>query len=115
MEALPSRYNTDERKGTRNRMSIEQRLKQRREEVLQIASKHGARNIRIFGSIARGDADPSSDVDLLVELEPGRSLLDLGGLQYELEVLLGCPVDVVTAASLKPRVRARVLQEAEPL
>jgi predicted nucleotidyltransferase len=71
-----------------------------------------------FGSLvppARGQADEQSDVDFLVEMEPGRSLFDLGGLQYELEQLLGCPVDVVTERGLKARIRDRVLREAVPL
>lgn len=87
----------------------------KREEILRIASKYGARRVRIFGSVARGEADEGSDVDFLVEMEPGRSLLDMGGLQMELETLLGCPVDVVTVRGLKARVRERVLQEAIPL
>jgi predicted nucleotidyltransferase len=87
----------------------------KREEVLRIAAKYGARKVRVFGSVARGEADGQSDVDFLVELEPGRSLLDLGGLQMELEALLGCSVDVVTERALKARVRERVLREAVSL
>ena len=93
-------------------MTFEQLLGTKREEILRIAVKHGARNIRVFGSVARGEADERSDVDFLVEMEPGRSLLDLGGLQYELEALLGHAVDVVTERGLKPHLRERVLQEA---
>jgi predicted nucleotidyltransferase len=77
-----------------------------------VAAKYGARNVRVFGSVARGQADERSDVDFLVEMEPGRSLLDLGGLQAELEALLGCPVDVVTEKALKPRIRGRIMAEA---
>ena len=62
-----------------------------------------------------GEADNQSDVDVLVDLDPGRSLLDLGGLQFELEALLGCPVDVVTERGLKPRIRERVPREAVPV
>ena len=80
--------------------------------MLRIAGRYGARRVRIFGSVARGEADDQSDVDFLVDLDPGRSLLDLGGLQFELEALLGCPVDVVTERGLKPRIRERVLREA---
>ena len=69
----------------------------------------------MFGSTARGTADEASDVDFLVDLEPGRSLLDLGGLLADLEDLLGLPVDVVTPAGLKPRIRARVIDEAVAL
>jgi predicted nucleotidyltransferase len=96
-------------------MALDERLKDRREEILRLCATYGARNLRVFGSLARGDADTRSDYDFLVELEPGRSLFDLGGLQYELERLLGRPVDVVTERGLKPRIRDRVLQEAVPL
>jgi predicted nucleotidyltransferase len=74
--------------------------------------RRGARNVRVFGSVARGGADEQSDIDFPVDLEPGRTLLDLGGLQYDLEQLLGCRVDVVTKRGLKPRIRERVLREA---
>ncbi|MEJ5349029.1 MAG: nucleotidyltransferase family protein [Desulfosoma sp.] len=96
-------------------MTLEQLLKEKRDEILQIAAKHGAHNVRVFGSVARGEADEESDIDLVVEFEPGRSLFDLGGLQYELERLVGRRVDVVTERGLKARVRDRVLKEAVPL
>ena len=96
-------------------MSREQLLKEKQREILGLAAKYGAMNVRVFGSVARGKADEQSDIDLLVEMKPGRSLLDLGGLQAELEALLGCPVDVVTEKSLKPRMRGRVLAEAVPI
>ena len=96
-------------------MAIEQLLKEKRDEILRIAAKYGARNVRLFGSVARGEADEQSDIDFLVEMNPGRSLFDLGGLQYELEHLLGCPVDVVTERGLKARIRERVIREAAPL
>ena len=86
-----------------------------RAAVLRIARKFGARSVRLFGSLARGEADAASDIDLLVELEPGRSLLDLSGMQFELEALLGRHVDVVTERGLRPRIRDRVLREAVPL
>ena len=86
-----------------------------RAAVLRTARKFGARSVRLFGSLARWDADAASDIDLLVELEPGRSLLDLGGMQFELEALLGRHVDVVTERGLRPRIRDRVLREAVPL
>ena len=92
-----------------------QSLRVKREEILQIAEKHGARTVRIFGSVARGEADVASDLDLLVEMEPGRSLLDLGGLLMELQDLLGCHVDVVTEKGLRERIRDRVLREAVAL
>lgn len=93
-------------------MRLDQLLEEKRGEILRIASEHGAREVRVFGSVARGEADRESDIDFLVELEPGRSLLDLGGLQMELESLLGRRVDVVTARGLKERIRERVLREA---
>jgi predicted nucleotidyltransferase len=92
-----------------------QSLRGKREEILQVAAKHGARRVRIFGSVARGEADAASDLDLLVEMEPGRSLLDLGGLLMELQDLLGCRVDVVTEKGLRERIRDRVLKEAVAL
>ena len=96
-------------------MTVEELLRHRREEILRLATRHGARNVRVFGSAARGQADEQSDVDFIVEMEVGRSLLDLGGLQYDMEQLLGRPVDVVTERGLKRRIRHRVLQEAVPL
>ena len=83
--------------------------------MLQIASQHGAYHVRVFGSVARGDAQLGSDIDLLVDMEPGRSLLDLGGLVMDLQQFLGHSVDVVTERGLKSRIRARVLAEAVPL
>ena len=90
-------------------------LQARRAEILVIAARHGAHNVRVFGSVARGEARPDSDVDLLVDMEPGRSLFDLGGLLSDLQVLLGVDVDVVTEKGLRPRIRAEVLQEVVPL
>jgi predicted nucleotidyltransferase len=90
-------------------------LQTRRDDILSIAARHGARNVRVFGSVARGEARPDSDVDILVDMEPGRSLFDLGGLLYDLQTLLGVEVDVVTEKGLRPRIRAQVLQEAVPL
>ena len=96
-------------------MGIDEVLKVKREEILRIEAQHGARNVRIFGSVARGEAKLDSDVDVLVDLEPGRSLLDLGGLLMDLRDLLGCNVDVVTEKGLRERIRDRVLREAVPL
>jgi len=90
-------------------------LQSRRNDILSVAARHGARNVRVFGSVARGEARPDSDVDILVDMEPGRSLFDLGGLLYDLQTLLGVDVDVVTEKGLRPRIRARVMQEAVPL
>jgi predicted nucleotidyltransferase len=96
-------------------MNFSELLKDKREAILQIAAKHGARNVRVFGSLARGEADEQSDIDFLVDMEPGRSLLDLGGLLVDLQDLLGQNVDVVTERGLKPRIRERVLHEAVAL
>jgi predicted nucleotidyltransferase len=96
-------------------MNFSELLKDKREAILQIAAKHGARNVRVFGSVARGEADEQSDIDFLVDMEPGRSLLDLGGLLVDLQDLLGQNVDVVTERGLKPRIRDRVLHEAVAL
>ncbi|MHB8674755.1 MAG: nucleotidyltransferase family protein [Candidatus Limnocylindrales bacterium] len=82
--------------------------------MLRVATQHGARGVRLFGSVARGQAGPEGDVDLLVELQPGRSLLDIGALLVDLEELLGCKVDVITPGGLRPRIRERVLKEAVP-
>jgi uncharacterized protein len=90
-------------------------LREKREDILRIASKRGASNVRVFGSVARGEADSKSDIDLLVDLEPGRSLFDLGGLLMDLQDLLGHKVDVVTERGLRERIRERVLKEAIPL
>jgi hypothetical protein len=96
-------------------MTLETLLNAKRDEILHLCAKYGARNVRVFGSVARGEADEQSDIDFLVELEPGRTLFDLGGLQYELEQLLRCRVDVVTERGLKPRIRERALREAVSL
>jgi hypothetical protein len=90
-------------------------VRQRRDEILSLAARHGAGNVRVFGSTARGTADRDSDVDFLVDLEPGRSLLDLGELLMDLLDLLGRPVDVVTERSLRPAMRDRALRDAVPL
>jgi len=86
-----------------------------RDEIAKIAAIHGARNIRVFGSVARGEADEKSDIDFLVEMEPDRSLFDLGGLLMDLQEVLGRDVDVVTERGLNPRIRDRVLREAVAL
>ena len=90
-------------------------LRRHRDVILEIAHRYGAHQVRIFGSVARGDATESSDVDLVVRFEPDRSLFDHGGLIDELEDLLGVKVDVVSEAGMRDRLRARVLKEAVPL
>ncbi|WP_434686961.1 nucleotidyltransferase family protein [Pseudanabaena minima] len=80
--------------------------------IVNLAAQYGAYNVRVFGSVARGEADLDSDVDFLVDLEMGRNLLDLGGLLMDLQELLGCRVDVVTEKGLRQRIRDRVLREA---
>lgn len=90
-------------------------LERKRDEILRIATKYVAHNFRAFGSCARGNEDERRDIDLLVDLEPGGSLLDLGELQYEPERLLGGRVDVATEHGLKRRVREPVMREPVPL
>ena len=96
-------------------MTIEEMLKNKREDILSAALKHGAFHVRVFGSAARGEAGPESDVDFLVDLEPERSLFDLGGLLMDLQQILSRPVDVVTENGLHWYIRERVLKEARPL
>ena len=96
-------------------MTLEEHVRAHRSEILALAQRHGARNVCLFGSLARGEATADSDIDVLVELEPGRSLFDLGGLLMDLQTLLGRRVDVVTPAGLRDRIRDRVLREAVPL
>lgn len=90
-------------------------LRAHRQAILALATQHGARNVRVFGSVARGEDRPDSDVDLLVDVEPGRSLLDVIALEQDLEVLLGRPVDVQTDAGLSPYLQQRILAEAAAL
>jgi len=93
-------------------MGIDQTLKDRRIEILRIAAGHGARNVRVFGSRSRGEADRDSDLDLLIQLEKGRSLIDLIAIKQDLKDLLGYDVDVVTEAAISPYIREQVLKEA---
>ncbi|PSQ75634.1 MAG: nucleotidyltransferase [Bacteroidetes bacterium QH_6_63_17] len=90
-------------------------LRTHREAILRLAREHGARNVRIFGSAARGDDTIDSDLDVLAEMEGGRGLVDRVALKQDLEDLLGREVDVLTEASLHPRVREQGLREAVPL
>lgn len=90
-------------------------LQDKRREILRIAAAHGARNIRLFGSAARGEDRPDSDLDLLVDMESGRSLLDLIALGQDLEELLDRKVDVLTDSSVHPAIRPHILADARPL
>lgn len=96
-------------------ISHDELLRTKRDDILRIAAQYGAYNMRIFGSVARGEADEKSDIDLLVNMESGLSLLDLCGLLIDLEELLGRKVDVVTEDGLRDRIRNRVLKEAVAL
>jgi hypothetical protein len=96
-------------------MDLRETIRQKRGDIVRIAARYGAFNVRIFGSIARGEEGPGSDVDFLVEFEKGRSLMDHAGLVLELQELLGVKVDVATERSLKERIRHRVLKEAIPI
>ncbi len=93
-------------------MELSALLKEKRAAILRLAAHHGASNVRVFGSVARGEADEESDIDFLVDLAPDRSLLDLGGLWWGLNALLGGKADVVTEQGLRERIREQVLQEA---
>ena len=95
--------------------AMQQLLRERRTDILQLATQHGARRVRVFGSIIRGTATESSDIDLLVAFEPDRSLLDLIGFKQDLQELLGRPVDVVSEGGLSPYLKDHILHEAQPL
>ena len=96
-------------------MKIEQLLREKRTEIQRIAAQHGATNVRVFGSVVRGETGPDSDVDLLVDTGPETSSWFPAGLVIDLEELLGCKVEIVTEKGLNPHLRERVLQEAVPL
>lgn len=90
-------------------------LRSRRDDILEVAAEHGAHNVRVFGSVARGDEPPESDIDFLVEMESGRSVLDLIELSQELETLLECKVDILTDGDLSPYLEHCIHAEAVPL
>lgn len=96
-------------------MTLDELRRSKREEILRIATKHGARNVRVFGSLARGENSPSSDIDLLVDMDPDRSLMDLGGLLMDLQAMLDTRVDVATEKMLRPKIRERAMRDAAPL
>ena len=90
-------------------------LKKHKKTIHKIAVNHGVRSIQVFGSFARGDENMDSDIDLLVELEPNRSLLDIIALKYDIEDLTGRKVDVVTPAGISPYLVKQIMKEAVPL
>lgn len=96
-------------------MTIERLLAEKRDEILRLAASRGARNVRVFGSVARGEAREESDIDFLVDIESGRSLLDVVGLWLDLQELLGRKVDLLTEGGVNRHLRARILAEARPL
>lgn len=113
LRAVGARASSTHRGSARGRLGAQARmLRRHRRKLLDTARAHGARSVRVFGSVARGDADVASDVDLLVELEPGRARLDLLGFGREAERLLGVPVDVATPDTLERRNRDEILAEA---
>jgi uncharacterized protein len=92
-----------------------EQIRGKREAILHLAAKFGIRKVRLFGSVVRGEANAHSDIDMLVDFEQGRSLLDQAGFEQELEVLLGRKVDVVVEGGISPYLEQRILQEAQPL
>ena len=96
-------------------MDIRKEVEEKRERILAVAAGHGARNVRIFGSVSRGEADEKSDIDFLVELDQDRSLMDHARLIGALQELFDRKIDVVSDRGLKPRIRDRVLKDAVPL
>lgn len=96
-------------------MTVDELRRTQRDAILRVAARYGAHNVRVFGSAARGDLSPSSDLDLLVDLDPDRTLMDLGGLLIELQDLLQVRVDVATESMLRWKVRERALADAVPL
>ena len=96
-------------------MGIPEIIQDKKEQVLVLAARHGASNVRIFGSVANGTAKTDSDIDFIVDLEPGRSLFDLGGLLMDLQQLFGRKVGVVTENGLHWYIKERILSEAKPI
>ena len=96
-------------------LTLDTLRREKKAEILRLATIHGCRNVRVFGSVATGRNSAASDVDFLVELEAGRNLFDLGGLLADLKDLLGGQVDLVEASCIHPYIRDRVLTEAVPL
>lgn len=92
-----------------------ERLRESKPQIEAIAREFGVSNVRVFGSVARGDSRDGSDVDLLIQIDPDRSLLDLIGFEDEVSAVMGCPIDVVTERALRPRLAPTILREARPL
>ncbi len=90
-------------------------LRARRDEILALADRYGAYNVRVFGSVARGDSTPESDVDLLVNFRPGTSLYELSGLWQDLQEMLGCQINIISEGGLKERMRKRIEKDLTPL
>ena len=93
-------------------MDIGKKIKSLRNKILKLSKKHGAKNVRVFGSVAKGTAKSVSDLDILIELESGRSLLDIIALKQDLEDLLDCNVDVVTEGAVSPYIKQEILKTA---
>jgi uncharacterized protein len=110
--SAPQRARRKRQPSSGRRMALIRRLRRRLDAA---ARRHGVRDLRVFGSVARGDETPESDVDFLVDLDPGRTLLDLIGFQQEAEEILGIGVDVAAPRMMKERVRARAIREARPV
>jgi predicted nucleotidyltransferase len=96
-------------------MTRPEQVRQQRDAILRLAARYGIRRVRLFGSVARGEAKASSDLDVLVDFEPGRSLLDQVGFEQDLAELLGCRVDVVAEGGISPYLEPAILREAVPL
>jgi len=92
-----------------------EQLRRHRDSIHAIGKRYGVRSIQLFGSVVRGDAGSRSDIDFLVDIEPGRSLMDQAGFMLDVEELLGCPVDVVVEGGINPRLQDRIHHEAQPL
>jgi len=96
-------------------MGIQEIIGDKRDAILALAARYGASNVRVFGSVVEGEANEAGDVDFLVDLEPGRSLFDLGGLLMDLQELLGRKVDLVTEPALHWYIREKVIRQARLL
>lgn len=96
-------------------MNVSKTTSNKRDEILRISAAHGANNLRLFGSVSRGEATEKSDIDLLISLDSGRTLLDIIAMKQDLEDLLGCAVDVVTEDAVSPYIREQILKDAVSL